>query len=335
MQFTQLKRREFITLLGGAAVALPLAAHAQQPDRNVLPVIGFLSSRSPREAASAVAAFRQGLGQTGYFEGKNVTIEYRWAEGQYDRLPALAAELVSRNVTLIVATGGEPSAFAAKGATRTIPIVFTAGGDPVKLGLVASLNQPGGNATGVTFFFTLLGAKRLELLHELTPKAAVFALLVNPSNPTVEDDTQAAQTAARSVGLGLIVVNAATERGVEIAFATLVEKRAEGLIIGDDPFLISQRDQIVSLAARHGVPTAYFSREFTEAGGLMSYGTSIANGYRQVGNYAGQILKGAKPTDLPVMQPTNFDFVINLKTAKALGLTVPPTLVVRADEVIE
>jgi putative tryptophan/tyrosine transport system substrate-binding protein len=225
MQFTQLKRREFITLLGGAAVALPLAAHAQQPDRNVLPVIGFLSSRSPREAASAVAAFRQGLGQTGYFEGKNVTIEYRWAEGQYDRLPALAAELVSRNVTLIVATGGEPSAFAAKGATRTIPIVFTAGGDPVKLGLVASLNQPGGNATGVTFFFTLLGAKRLELLHELTPKAAVFALLVNPSNPTVEDDTQAAQTAARSVGLDLIVVNAATERGVEIAFATLVEKR--------------------------------------------------------------------------------------------------------------
>jgi len=325
-------RRELLVLLGGAAVAWPIVARGQQP---AMPVIGFLSSRSPGESASVIAAFRQGLGQTGYFEGKNITIEYRWAEGQYDRLPALAAELVGRNVILIAATGGEPLAFAAKGVTRTIPIVFTAGGDPVKLGFVASLNPPGGNATGVTFLFSLLGAKRLEMLHELVPKAAVFAILVNPNNPTVENDVQDVQTAARSARLELVVVNAATERSLQTAFATLVQKRAEGLIIGDDPFLITQRDQIVALAARHVIPTAYFSREFTQSGGLMSYGTSIANGYRQVGNYTGQILNGAKPAELPVVQPTNFDFVINLKTARTLGLTVPQTLLVRADEVIE
>jgi len=276
-----MRRRDFITLLGGAAAAWPVTARAQPA---AMPVVGFLSSRSPGESSSVIAAFRQGLGQTGYFEGKNVAIEYRWGEGQYDRLPVLAAELVGRNVTLIVATGGEPSAFAAKAATQTIPIVFTAGGDPVKLGLVTSLNRPGGNATGVSFFFTLLGPKRLELLRELVPKAAVFAILVNPNNPTVTNDAQAVQAAAHSAGLQLIIVDAATERGLEAAFASLIERRVEGLIIGDDPFLISQRNQVVALAARHALPTAYFSREFAESGGLISYGTSIANGYRQVGN---------------------------------------------------
>jgi putative ABC transport system substrate-binding protein len=327
-----MRRRDLIAMIGGAAAGWPLAVRAQQP---VMPVIGFLSSRSPGEAAPVIAAFRQGLGETGYFEGKNVTIEYRWAEGHYDRLPALAAELVGRKVAVIAATGGEPSAFAAKGATQTIPIVFTIGGDPVKVGLAASLGRPGSNATGVTFFFSLLGTKRLEMLHELVPKATMFAILVNPNSPSAAGDAKGVQATARSIGLELMVLNAATERDLEIAFATVVQQRAEALIIGDDPFLIVQRDKIVALAAYHAVPTAYFSREFAEAGGLISYGTSIANGYRQAGIYTAQILKGAQPSDLPIVQPINFDLVINLKTAKTLGLTVPQTLLVRADEVIE
>jgi putative tryptophan/tyrosine transport system substrate-binding protein len=330
MQFDQLRRRRFITLLGAAA--WPLGARAQQPS---MPLLGFLSARSPAEAAVVLAAFRQGLGEAGYYEGKNVTIEYRWAEGQYGRLPELAADLVRRQVAVIAATGGEPSPLAAKAATTTIPIVFTIGGDPVETGLVTSLNQPGGNLTGTTIMAVEMGPKRLDFIHQLVPKATSIAMLVNPSFPNALAETRVVQNAARALGIQIEVLNASNEGEVEKAFATLVEQKISALMVGTDPLLLGQRDQIAGLAARHAVPTMYFLREFVQAGGLMSYGPDIRRGYRQAGVYAGYILKGAKPAELPVLLPTSFLLTINLKTARALGLTLPATLLALADEVIE
>ena len=327
-----MERRTFVTLLGGTAAAWPLGARGQP---SAMPVIGFLSSRSPAEATAVVNAFRSGLGEVGYFEGKNVTIEYRWAEGRYDRLPALAAELVNRQVSVIAATGGDVSALAAKAATTTIPIVFTAGGDAVKIGLVSSFNKPGGNITGVNLFFTEMGAKRLELLRLLIPDTTAIAMLVNPNNPTSSVDQNDVQAGARSIGVQVSVFAASRESEFEQVFDKITEQKLPALLIGDDPFLFSQRDQLVRLSARHAIPTIAFSREFADAGGLMSYGTSIVNGYRQTGFYVGRILKGDKAGDLPILQPTKFELVINLKTARALGLEVPPTLLARADEVIE
>jgi ABC-type uncharacterized transport system substrate-binding protein len=328
----RMKRREFITLLGGAAATWPLAARAQQA---AMPVVGFLSARSPGEAASAVGAFRQALGQLGYFEGKNFTIEYRWAEGQYDRLPELAAELVRREVAVIAATGGEVSGSAAKAATTTIPIVFTIGGDPVEAGLVASFNRPGGNVTGVTYTFAALGPKRLEIVRQLAPNATAIAILINPNYRPSLVEARDVEASARSLGLQINVLNASTESQIDAAFGTIVQQRTDALIVGTDPFLLGQRDQLVRLAARHSVPTMYFTREFVDAGGLISYGPNIANGYRQAGTYVGRILNGEKPGDLPVLQPTHFLLFINLRTAKAFGIELPPTLLALADEVIE
>jgi len=328
-----MRRREFMALFGGAAATTwPFATNAQQ---SAMPVVGFLSSRSPAEAASDLSAFRRGLGQTGYFEGKNITIEYRWAEGHYDRLPAMATELVARQVAAIAAVGGEPSGLAAKAVTTTIPIVCSLGGDAVKAGLVTQLNRPGGNITGVSILGAEMGPKRLELAHQLVPNASTLAVLINSKFPMGLAEAHDMQTAARSLGLQITVLDASNESEIETAFAVLAQKKIDGLVINTDPFLLGQRQQIVQLAARHNIPAVYFLREFVDAGGLMSYGPSVANSYRQVGIYVGRILKGENAGDLPDVQPTKFDLVINLRAASALGLEIPTNLLVRADEVIE
>ena len=326
-----MKRRAFIGLLGGAAAAWPLAARAQQA---AMPVIGFLRSSSIASSAHLVTAFRQGLKETGYSEGQNVAIEYRSAEGEYDRLPALAADLVRRQVTVIVATGGSGPALAAKAATSTIPIVFT-GQDPVKAGLVVSFNQPGGNATGVSTLTTDLGSKRVGLLSELVPNAKTIAMLNNPGGPDVERQLQDVLSAARGLGQQLQVLNAVNEGEIDAAFVALARERPGALFVGNDPFLVSRREQIVALANHYKLPALYGWREFAEAGGLVSYGPSHTEPYRLVGVYTGRILKGAKPADLPVIQSSKFELVINLRTAKRIGLEIPPMLLARADEVFE
>jgi putative ABC transport system substrate-binding protein len=325
-----MRRRDFIAVLGGAA-ALPLAARAQQA---TMPVIGFLSSASPGPYAPFVAGFHQGLTELGYSEGQNVLIEYRWAEGRYDRLPDLAADLVRRQVA-VIAAGGTPAAFAAKAATSAIPIVFDVGVDPVQAGLVAGLSRPGGNLTGIAILTAETSPKLLELSHELVPRAAIVALLINPTNPNVEQHLKALQGGARSLGLQLHVLNATNEGEIEAAFAALVEHRADAVVVPADAFLNARTDQIVALAARHRMPAIYSFSEIASSGGLMSYGISLTDTYRHAGIYTGKILKGAKPADLPVQQVTKLELVINLKTAKALGLTVPDSLLARADEVIE
>jgi putative ABC transport system substrate-binding protein len=328
-----MRRREFITTIGCAAAtaAWPLAAHAQQS----MPVIGFLNSASPGPYASFVQAFRVGLGIIGYFEGHNVVIDYRWAQGQYDQLAGLAAELVSRQMKVIAATGGVPSALAAKAATSTIPIVFSIGGDPVKFGLVPNLNRPSGNITGVTLFTSMLGARLLEMLHELVPNASVLAVLVNPNNPNAEADLGDMQAAVSNIEQKIIVLKASTATEIETAFATLAQQRGVALLVSADPFFNSQQSQLVALAAHYSIPAIYELLGFARAGGLASYGSSITEAYRRVGVYTGQILKGAKPADLPVMQPTHFELVINLRTAKMLGLDIPARLLAIADQLIE
>jgi putative tryptophan/tyrosine transport system substrate-binding protein len=325
-----MKRRDMIALVGGAA-AWPLAARAQQPIR----VIGFLNNTSPEIRRVELAAFHRGLNEGGYFEGQNVRIEYRWGQGRYDRMPALAGDLAHASVSVLVATGGEQVALAAKAATATIPTVFIIAGDPVKIGLVASLNRPGGNVTGFSLLDTLTEAKRLEVADELVPGASLFAFLVNPNNPITESVTRDLQAAADTLGRKLLVVGASTGHKLDAAFANVAQQRARAVLLEGDGFLFGERERIVALAARHAVPAIYSQRQYVMAGGLMSYGSNIADAYRSAGIYCGKILKGTKPADLPVQQATKVELIINLKTAKALGLTVPDKLLARADEVIE
>jgi putative ABC transport system substrate-binding protein len=330
MQFDRLKRREFITLLGSAA-AWPLAARAQQAP---MPVVGFLSYASPDTFAHIAEAVRRGLKEAGYVEGQNVVIEYRWANGHYDRLPALAADLVRRQVTVITA-GGTVAARAAKEATATIPVVFTSGADPVWSGLVASLSRPGANLTGASLIAAEMAVKRLELTRELLPHARVVAMIVNPNYPGADSEMAEVEVAGRIIGLQTEKVTAGSEHDLDAAFASLAQRRVDAVMVGTDGFLITRRDQIVALASRYAIPGIYPFVDFPEAGGLMSYGASLSDAYRQAGVYTGRILKGAKPADLPVQQPTKFELVINLKTAKALGVTIPPMLIARAEQVIE
>ena len=326
-----MRRREFVTFLGGSVAAWPLAALAEQ----ALPVIGFLNSASPIPWKDYVAGFRAGLKETGFVDGQNVTIEFRWAEGHYDKLPGMAADLVRRKVAVLVATGGSPSVVAAKAATSTIPIVFTSGGDPVQRGIVTSLNRPGGNITGVNLFTNVLDGKRIGLLRALVPGVQLIAVLFNPKRPDHTNEVRDVQDAARAVGQQIHVLLASNESGINAAFATAAQLHAGAMLVSSDPFMNSQRDKIIALAARHSIPTIYEQREFALAGGLMSYGTNLSDGYRQVGLYVGRILKGEKPGELPIVQATKFEFVINLKTAKALGIEVPPNLSAETDEIIE
>jgi putative tryptophan/tyrosine transport system substrate-binding protein len=328
-----IKRREFISLLGGAAVTWPVAARAQQP---TIPVVGYVHSDSPQTVASLLAAFREGLSETGYVEGQNVAIEYRWAQNDLSRIPELVADLVRRRVDVIAAPGSSAVALAAKAATTTIPIVFSLGLDPVQLGLVASLSRPGGNITGVNSMSNELVAKRLGLLHELLPTAIRFGVLVNPQNPTTDESLKKdVEAAAAAIGPQIDFFTASTGAEIDTAFGSLLQRRADALVVHPDNLFINRRVQLITLAARHAVPVMYPLRPDAEAGGLMSYGTKLADAHRQAGVYTGRILKGAKPADLPVVQPTKFEFIINLQTAKTIGLKVPPTLLARADEVIE
>jgi putative tryptophan/tyrosine transport system substrate-binding protein len=327
-----MRRREFLTLLGGTAIAWPLAARAQPA---TMPVVGYLHSGSPNAFEHAVGAFRKGLSDTGYVDGQNVTIEYRWAEGHFDRLPQLAADLVRREVAVLVAQGGATSAVAAKAATATIPIVFSSGGDPVALGVVSSLSRPGGNATGVSVLTAALGSKRLEILHQVVPTAGVIAALVNPNNSTIEGQLKDLQDGAHVLGVQLKIFNGSTGAETDAAFVEIVQAGISALVVGSDPVYLDQLNQLVALAARYKISAIHEWRDYVDAGGLMSYGTSLAEAYRQVGSYTGRILKGEKPSDLPVIQSTKVELAINLKTAKVLGLVFPLGLLGRADEVIE